>query len=91
MTATQPDRLDRIEAIVERNIDRLDRIEALVERNSVAIEKLTQDINQQREESKDLGSRFGYYQQSTQSVVNLAFSLIASATISVFITVVLKH
>jgi hypothetical protein len=71
--------------------DRLDRIEALVEKNSVAIEKLTKDIEQQREEAKELGMRFGYYQQSMQSVINLAFSLIASATISVFITVVLKR
>lgn len=71
--------------------DRLDRIEALVEKNSVAIEKLTRDIEQQREEAKELGMRFGYYQQSMQSVINLAFSLIASATISVFITVVLKR
>ncbi len=84
MTTNQPDRLDRIEAIVERN-------SALVEKNSVAIDKLTRDIEQQREESKELGMRFGYYQQSTQSVINLAFSLIASATISVFITVVLKR
>jgi DNA repair ATPase RecN len=77
MTTAQPDRLDRIEA-------NLERLEALAEKNAVAIDKLT-------EESKDLGSRFGYYQQSTQAIVNLAFSLIASATISVFITVVLKR
>lgn len=77
MTADQPDRLDRIEALVEKN--------------SVAIEKLTRDIDLQREEAKELGLRFGYYQQSTQAVINLAFSLIASATISVFITIVLKR
>jgi hypothetical protein len=84
MTTNQPNRLDRIEAIVERNSE-------LVAKNSAAIEKLTRDIEQQREEAKELGMRFGYYQQSTQSVINLAFSLIASATISVFITVVLKR
>jgi hypothetical protein len=71
--------------------DRLDRIEELVERNSAAIEKLTLDIDKLLDESKDLSTRFGYYQQSTQAIVNLAFSLIASATISVFITVVLKR
>jgi hypothetical protein len=84
MTAAQPDRLDRIEASLERT-------EILAEKNAIAIDKLTRDIEEQRQESKDLGSRFGYYQQSTQSVINLAFSLIASATISVFITVVLKR
>jgi hypothetical protein len=77
MTQAQPDRLDRLEVLAEKNL--------------VAIEKLTRDIEIQRAEAKDLGSRFGYYQQSMQSVINLAFSLIASATISVFITVVLKR
>jgi hypothetical protein len=77
MTASQPDRLDRLEALAEQNL--------------IAIDKLTKGIEEQRQEAKDLGSRFGYYQQSTQAIVNLAFSLIASATISVFITVVLKR
>jgi hypothetical protein len=77
MTQAQPDRLDRLEVWAEKNL--------------VAIEKLTRDIEIQRAEAKDLGARFGYYQQSMQSVINLAFSLIASATISVFITVVLKR
>jgi len=71
--------------------DRLDRLEALAEQNLIAINKLTKDIEEQRQESKELGLRFGYYQQSTQAIVNLAFSLIASATISVFITVILKR
>jgi hypothetical protein len=85
MDASQPpDRLDRLEALAEKNL-------IAIEKNSVAIDKLTKDIEQQREESKELGFRFGYYQQSTQAVINLAFSLIASATISVFITVVLKR
>lgn len=84
MTTAQPDRLDRIEASLERT-------EALAAKNAIAIEKLTKDIEEQRKESKDLGSRFGYYQQSSQAIVNLAFSLVASATISVFITVVLKR
>ncbi|MGB8701908.1 MAG: hypothetical protein WCD18_21035 [Thermosynechococcaceae cyanobacterium] len=77
MNQTQPDRLDRLEALAEQNL--------------IAIDKLTKDIEEQRQEAKELGIRFGYYQQSTQAIVNLAFSLIASATISVFITVVLKR
>jgi hypothetical protein len=39
----------------------LDRLEALAEKNMIAIDKLTRDIDQQREESKELGLRFGYY------------------------------
>jgi hypothetical protein len=71
--------------------ERLDKMADRLEQTIEAIDKLTKDIETQREESKDLGLRFGYYQQSIQSVINLAFSLIASATISVFITVVLKR
>jgi hypothetical protein len=84
MNVSEPSRLDRLEVLAEKNA-------ALAEKNMIAIDKLTKDIDQQREESKELGLRFGYYQQSTQAIVNLAFSLIASATISVFITVVLKR
>lgn len=91
MTAAQPDRLDRLEALAEKNLIAIEKNSVAIEKNSMAIDKLTKDIEAQREEAKELGSRFGYYQQSMQSVINLAFSLIASATISVFITVVLKR
>jgi hypothetical protein len=91
MTAAQPDRLDRIEALIEKTAAQTDKNAVQIEKNIAAIDKLTKDIDEQRQESKELGSRFGYYQQSTQAIVNLAFSLIASATISVFITVVLKR
>lgn len=70
---------------------RLDRIEAAIERNTANIDKLTADIKELRDEAKDLGTRFGFYQQSTQAIVNLAFSLVASATVSVFITAILKR
>jgi sugar-specific transcriptional regulator TrmB len=83
---------------MQSELSRLDRIEALVERNSQQIQKLTEDIDKQREEaekqrqeSKELGLKFQFYQQSTSTIVNLAFSLIASATVSVFITAILKR
>jgi hypothetical protein len=63
--------------------DRLDRIEALVEKNSQAIEKLT-------EETKELNIRFAAYQQASQWVVNLAFGLLATATITTIVTAVLR-
>ena len=50
------------------------------------VNKLIEESERQRQEAKELGLGFGYYQQSPQAVVNLAFSLVASATISVFIT-----
>ncbi|MBD2426356.1 hypothetical protein [Phormidium sp. FACHB-1136] len=63
--------------------DRLDRIEALVERNSEAIQQLT-------EETKELKIRFAAYQQASQWVVNLAFGLLATATITTIVTAVVK-
>ncbi|MBE9108090.1 hypothetical protein IQ273_01445 [Nodosilinea sp. LEGE 07298] len=63
--------------------DRLDRIEALVERNSEAIQKLT-------EETKELNIRFAAYQQASQWVVNLAFGLLATATITTIVTAVVR-
>lgn len=82
MTSTE-DRLDRVEALAERNNDRLSRIEALVEKNSEAIAKLT-------EESREQSIRFSAYQQASQWVVNLAFGLLATATITTIVTAVLR-
>jgi hypothetical protein len=73
-----------VEIVESSDLSRLDRIE-------IAIEKLTKDIDELRAESKDLGTRFGFYQQSTQAVVNLAFSLVASATIAVFVSTIVQR
>ncbi|MGA1475499.1 MAG: hypothetical protein ACO4AI_10120 [Prochlorothrix sp.] len=64
-----------------------DRLDRLTENT----EKLQASIQELREESKDLSTRFGYYQQSTQAIVNLAFSLIASATVAVFVSEILRR
>jgi hypothetical protein len=48
------------------------------------IEELTEDVEKSNE-------RFANYQKATQWVVQLAFSLIASATITIIITSVLKN
>lgn len=70
--------------------DRLDRIEALVERNSEAIERNSSAIQQLTEETKELKIRFAAYQQASQWVVNLAFGLLATATITTIVTAVVK-
>jgi hypothetical protein len=57
-------------------IERLDKL-------AVKVEKLTAD-------SERFNDRFGNYQQATQWVVQLAFTLIASATLTVIITSVLR-
>jgi hypothetical protein len=55
------------------------------------LDKLADDIQQLTNESKEQSIRFAAYQQSTQWVVQLAFSLIASATLTVIITTVFKR
>jgi hypothetical protein len=47
-------------------------------------------IRQLREESKELNIRFNAYQQASQWFVNLAFGLLATATITTIITAVFR-
>lgn len=71
--------------------ERLDRITASLEKSLQETENLKVSVQELRNESKDLGTRFNYYQQSTQAIVNLAFSLVASATVAVFVSEILRR
>jgi hypothetical protein len=64
--------------------DRLDRIERKLDQLSTDFEKLSTEV-------KTFDIRFGNYQQATQWVVQLAFTLIASATVTVIVTSVLRR
>lgn len=55
------------------------------------LSKLTGDVERSSEETRRFNDRFGNYQQATQWVVQLAFTLIASATLTVIITAVFKR
>lgn len=55
------------------------------------IDRLTEESNRLMEESKEQSIRFNAYQQGMQWVVQLAFTLIASATLTVIITAVVKR
>ena len=57
-------------------IDRLDNL-------STRVDKLSADV-------ETFNERFSNYQQATQWVVQLAFTLIASATITVILTAILN-
>jgi hypothetical protein len=61
--------------------DKLDRLTADVEHK---LDRLTADVER-------FNDRFSNYQQATQWVVQLAFTLIASATLTVIITAILKR
>jgi hypothetical protein len=78
MTQTSPEQGNRpIEPTLTDVIERLDRL-------STDVDRLSTDV----ERSND---RFSNYQQATQWVVQLAFTLIASATITVIVTAVLRR
>ena len=64
-------------ADVIKKLDKLDKLSADVEKLSTDVEKFN--------------DKFDNYQKATQWVVQLAFSLIASATITVIITSVLRR
>jgi stress response protein SCP2 len=63
-------------------IVRIDKLSTDVERLSTDVEKLSANVNR-------FDERFADYRQATQWVVQLAFTLIASATITVILTSVL--
>ena len=54
------------------------------------VEHLSSDVENLSSEMKRFDERFSDYRQATQWVVQLAFTLIASATITVIITSVLN-
>ncbi len=72
------------------NDNRLDRIENKLDRLTTDVEKLTSNVGELTSDNEKFNDRFGNYQQATQWVVQLAFTLIASATITVIITSILR-
>lgn len=61
------------------DLSRLDRIEQLVERNSIAIDKLTTDIQELRQESKDTNLKFDAYVKSSEAMTRMATTIIITA------------
>jgi uncharacterized protein YjgD (DUF1641 family) len=66
----------------------LDKLAEAVAKNAEAIDKNTAAIEKLTEESKELNIRFTAYQQASQWVVNLAFGLLATATITTIVSAV---
>jgi outer membrane murein-binding lipoprotein Lpp len=77
------DRLDRIE-------QKLDHLSTTVDNLSTTVDNLSTTVNRLSADNEKFNDRFSNYQQATQWVVQLAFTLIASATITVIITSVLR-
>lgn len=72
------------EAMLDKLAEELKDTQHLVERNAEAIQAL-------REETKEQSIRFAAYQQASQWVVNLAFGLLATATITTIVSAVVKR
>ncbi|MEG4318580.1 MULTISPECIES: LPP leucine zipper domain-containing protein [unclassified Microcoleus] len=78
-------------------IEKLDKLSTNVGKLSTDVDKLSTDVehlstefDKLSKDSEKFNDRFSNYQQATQWVVQLAFTLIASATITVIITSVLR-
>ena len=65
-------------------IEKLDGLSSRVDNLSSRVDNLATDVEK-------FNDRFSNYQQATQWVVQLAFTLIASATITVIISSVLRR
>ena len=71
-------------------IEKLDKLSTDVDKLSTDVEHLSTEFDKLSKDSERFNDRFSNYQQATQWVVQLAFTLIASATITVIITSVLR-
>lgn len=95
---TLRDVFDRIESIDKKFDSKFDHLSSDVEslsgnvkRLSGDVEKLDKDVEKLDKDVEGFNNRFSDYQQAVQWVVQLAFSLIASATVTVIITSVLHR
>ena len=70
--------------MLDKLADELKGTQHLVEQNAEAIRDL-------RQESKEQRIRFSTYQQASQWVVNLAFGLLATATITTIVSAVVRR
>ncbi len=70
--------------MTQPNPDRLDRIESL-------LEYLAQDFEELKNEMIRTNDKVEIYQKASQQVVNLAFSLIITASLAVILPVILNR
>jgi uncharacterized protein YhaN len=79
-------RLERVEALLEQLIQdfKQDRLELRQETS-----ELRQDLAQFEKRQERFDEKFETYQKATQWVVQLAFSLIAAATVTIIVSSVL--
>ncbi|WP_211942183.1 hypothetical protein [Cylindrospermopsis raciborskii] len=84
------DRLDRIEQKLDHLSNTVDHLSNTVDHLSNTVDHLSSTVGKLSADNEKFNDRFSNYQQATQWVVQLAFTLIASATITIIITSVLR-
>ncbi|MEG3842694.1 hypothetical protein [Microcoleus sp. herbarium14] len=72
-------------------IEKLDGLSSRVDTLSTRVDNLSTRVDNLATDVEKFNDRFSNYQQATQWVVQLAFTLIASATITVIVTSVLRR
>lgn len=75
---------------IDKNANAIDKNAEAIDKNADAIDKNADAINKLTGESKELNIRFSAYQQASQWVVNLAFGLLATATITTIVSAVVR-
>jgi tetrahydromethanopterin S-methyltransferase subunit B len=68
----------------------VDAIKVDVDKLTTNVDKLTTNVDKLTTDVEKFNDRFSNYQQATQWVVQLAFSLIASATVVIIVSNVLN-
>ncbi len=71
--------------------DRLDKIETTLEKLVTEIDHLSKNVELVKQETTKTNDKVEIYQKASQQVVNLAFSLILTATIAIVGQGVINH
>jgi hypothetical protein len=72
-------------------IDRLDRLSTDVQTVRIDVEELRGEAKQAVTDTEKFNEKFSDYRQATQWVVQLAFGLIASATVITIVSTIFKR
>ncbi|MEO1388061.1 MAG: hypothetical protein AAFV85_11885 [Cyanobacteria bacterium J06634_6] len=90
-TLSSDDRFDRIEQKLDILADTVGSVSTRVDTLSTRVDTLSTRVDTLSTEVERSNDKFDTYQKATQWVVQLAFTLIASATITVILSTVLNR
>ena len=95
---TDSDRLDKIETTLGQLVIGISKLSTSfehlsqdVEHLSQDVEHLSQDVETLKQETTRTNERVEVYQKASQQVVNLAFSLVLTATIAIIVQGVINR